>query len=257
MDRSTHGDLVSYSLRQLQLPFDVSPVPEKPGRPRQVQVNGEIFSYRLVRARRRTIALFVDADGVEARAPRYATVADVEAFICKKEGWIRRRLAEPRRPPFVWEAGAELPWLGRVLTLALRPGELGAWISDGCLEFGLDDGSSLRERALAWIREQASAFFRERIAVLSLPLALTVSGVGLSNARSRWGSCSTDGRVLLNWRLMLLPPHVIDYVVAHELAHRVEFNHSARFWNIVAELCPGHRSARQELNALAKRLPEL
>jgi predicted metal-dependent hydrolase len=210
-----------------------------------------------VRARRRTIALFVDTDGLEARAPRYATVADVEAFICKKEGWIRRRLAAPRRPPFVWEAGAGLPWLGQVLTLALRPGETGVWISEGRLEFGLDDGSSLRERALEWIREQASAFFRERIAVLSLPLALTVSGVALSNARSRWGSCSTDGRVLLNWRLMLLPPHVVDYVIAHELAHRVEFNHSERFWNVVAGLCPEHRSAREELNALAKLLPEL
>ena len=257
MDRGPHGDLVSRALRQLQRPFDVSPVPEKPGRLRQVQVHGGIFSYRLVRARRRTIALLVDADGVEARAPRYATVADIEAFIRKKESWIRRRLAEPRQLPFVWEAGAGLPWLGQVLTLALRRGEIGVWISDGRLEFGLDDGSSLRERALEWIREQALAFFRERIAVLSRPLALHVAGLGLSNARSRWGSCSTDGRVLLNWRLMLLPPRVIDYVVAHELAHRVEFNHSARFWNIVAGLCPEHRSARQELNALAKRLPEL
>jgi len=248
---------VSRALRQLQLPFDVSPVPEKPGRPRQVQLHGGIMTYRLVRARRRTIALFVDADGVEARAPRYATVADVEAFIRKKEGWIRRRLAEPRRPPFVWEAGAGLPWLGRVLTLALKQGETGVWISDERLEFGIDDGSSLRERALEWIREQALAFFRERIAVLSQSLALNISRVGLSNARSRWGSCSIDGRILLNWRLMLLPPRVIDYVVAHELAHRVEFNHSARFWNIVAELCPEHRATREELNALAKRLPEL
>lgn len=257
MDRSPHGDLVSRALRQLQLPFDVSPVPEKPGRLRQVQVHGEIFSYRLVRARRRTIALFVDADGVEVRAPRYATVADIEAFIRRKESWIRKRLAEPRRQPFVWEAGARLPWLGRVLTLALRQGETGVWIADGWLEFGLGDGSGLRERALEWIREQAFAFFRERIAVLSLPRALNISGVGLSNARSRWGSCSIDGRVLLNWRLMLLPPRVIDYVVAHELAHRVEFNHSPRFWNIVAELCPEHRSTRKELNVLAKHLPEL
>jgi predicted metal-dependent hydrolase len=248
---------VSRALRQLQLPFDVSPVAEKPGRPRQVQLPGGILGYRLVRARRRSVALFVDADGLEARVPRWATVADVEAFIRRKETWIRRRLAEPRRPPFVWETGARLPWLGQSLTLASSQGGREMRISGERLEFGLDDGSSLRERALEWVREQALAFFRERIDALSRPHALGVSGVGLSNARSRWGSCSSDGRVLLNWRLMLLPPRIIDYVVAHELAHRVVFNHSARFWNVVAELCPGHRALRQELNALAKQLPEL
>jgi len=81
--------------------------------------------------------------------------------------------------------------------------------------------------------------------------------MGLSDARTRWGSCGASGRVLINWRLMLLPPHLIDYVVMHELAHLREPNHSTRFWNIVASTYPGHRAARRELNALAHMLPEL
>lgn len=131
------------------------------------------------------------------------------------------------------------------------------WLSGDQLQFGLADGTSLRSRALDWMRAQASEFLRNRVAELARPLGLTPTGVGLSDARSRWGSCGANGRLLLNWRLMLLPPHLIDYVVVHEIAHLRELNHSPRFWEIVASLYPGHRSARSELNSLGRALPEL
>lgn len=246
---------MSSGLKQLRLPFDVSPQPEKAGRDRQMQVTGEILSYKLVRAKRRTIALFVDGNGIEARAPRHAAIAEIETFMREKERWIRRRLAAPRPRPIVWEAGTTLPWLGRSVTLALRPGKNGVRLSCGLLEVGLADGADLRERVLAWIREQALAFFRERVAALSRA-DLTASGIGLSNARTQWGSCSAGGRIRLSWRLMLLPAHLVDYVVAHELAHRRELNHSARFWEAVATLHPRYREARRELSALSKTLPE-
>jgi predicted metal-dependent hydrolase len=243
------------ALKQLRLPFDVSQ-PEKAGRDRRVQLAGEILRYKLVRARRRTIALFVDGNGIEARAPHHAAIAEIETFMREKERWIRRRLAAPRRRLIVWEAGTTLPWLGQSVTLALRPGGNSIWLSCGLLEVGLADGASLRERVLAWIRVQALALFRERVAALSRALDLTVSEIGLSNAKTQWGSCSASGRIRLNWRLMLLPTHLVDYVVAHELAHRRELNHSVRFWDVVATLYPRYREARRELSALSKTLPE-
>src|SRR5207245_7169290 len=100
---------MSPSLRPLQLPLDIPPQPEKPGRVRQVQLAGGILAYRLVRARRRTIGLFVDAEGVEVRAPRDATVGDIEAFIRKNELWVRERLAGPRRVSSGWQARGRLP----------------------------------------------------------------------------------------------------------------------------------------------------
>jgi predicted metal-dependent hydrolase len=172
-----------------------------------------------------------------------------------RKGADRKRLAAPRRRPFIRAAGT-MPWQGRSVTLALRTGENGVRLSSGLLEVGLADGASLRERVLAWIREQALALFRERVAALSRSLDLTVSGVGLSNARTQWGSCSASGRIRLNWRLMLLPAHLLDYVVAHEVAHRRELNHSVRFWDVVATLYPRYREARRELSALSKTLPE-
>ena len=246
---------MSSALRQLRLPLDVSPRPDRAG-DRRVHLAGGILGYKLVRGRRRTIALFVDGNGIEARAPRHAAIAEIETFMREKERWIRRRLAAPRQRPFVWEAGATLPWLGQSVTLALWVGENGVRLSCGLLEVGIADGASLRERVLAWLREQALALFRERVMALSRVLDVTVSGVGLSNARTQWGSCSASGRIRLNWRLMLLPPHLVDYVVAHELAHRRELNHSVRFWNVVATLHPRYREARRELRALSKTLPD-
>jgi len=96
---------MSPALKQLHLQFDVSPRAENAGRLRQLQLAGGILGYHLVRSRRRTIALFIDGDGIEARAPRHATVAEIEAFILEKERWIRKRLAVPRRQPLVWQAG--------------------------------------------------------------------------------------------------------------------------------------------------------
>jgi len=247
---------MSSTLKQLRLPFDALPQPEKAGRDRQVQLAGEILSYKLVRAKRRTMALFVDGNGIEVRAPGHAAISQIETFMRAKERWIRRWLAAPRRRQIVWEVGTTLPWLGQSVTLALRPGGNSVRLSCGLLEVGLADGASLRERVLAWIRVQALTLFRERVAALSRALDLTVTGVGLSNARTQWGSCSASGRIRLNWRLMLLPTHLVDYVVAHELAHRRELNHSARFWDVVAALYPRYCEARRELRALSKTLPE-
>ncbi|HEY6241180.1 MAG TPA: SprT family zinc-dependent metalloprotease [Burkholderiales bacterium] len=203
------------------------------------------------------MALFVDGDGIEARAPRHATVAEIEAFILEKERWIRKRLAAPRRRPLVWQVGTKLPWMGRIVTLVLRHGETGVRLSDDKLEFGLADGAGLRERTLEWMKERALEFFIERVAELARLHGFRASSVGLSNANTRWGSCGCNGRILLNWRLMMLPPRLIDYVAVHELAHLRELNHSPRFWDTVSLLYPAHQSARRELNALAPTLPDL
>jgi len=247
---------VSRALIQLGLAFDAPEAPA-PAHARHLRMGREIFRYSLARARRRTIALLVEGDGIEVRAPRHVSISEIEAFILEKERWIRRRLAEPRAGPFIWQSGAMLPWLGRSLTIVPNRESSATARSGERLEIGLAGAGErgLRERALAWIRDQALALFCERVAAISLtPEPVQV---GLSNALTQWGSCNRKGRVLLNWRLMMLPPRLIDYVVAHELAHRSELNHSKRFWAVVASLYPDHTAARRELRHLAPTLPEL
>jgi predicted metal-dependent hydrolase len=260
VDRGKHGCAVRQKLEQLILPFDSArkPGPRQPGL-REIALPGGMLRYSLVRARRRSLALLVDRDGVQARAPRWVSVADVEAFIRDKERWIRERLAEPVPPPYDWHHGARFPWLGSNLTLCLLSDQNTVYTQDDKLCVGIAHlgRKTVRERVLGWIRGQALEHFGQRAECIAAIGGMQFKSIKLSSARKRWGSCSQDGRILLNWRLMLVPPHLIDYVVAHELAHCRELNHSPRFWAVVAGMCPGHVLARKELHALERTLPDI
>jgi len=244
---------------QLELPFKVEPPAPPRGRHRHIRLDGRIIYYSFRRARRRTIGIAVDERGLHASAPRWVTLTEVEAFIREKEAWVLRKLHEARanaRPPLLWREGVRLPYLGAELGVFTAPaGEPTRLIGDR-LELAVTS-DMLRESTLGWLRERALALFGERIAALAPCLDVAVRRLSLSNARTQWGSCSTDGRVRLSWRLIHLRLALIDYVVAHELAHLRHMNHSARFWRVVGSVCPEYLAARGELRALSHALPEL
>ena len=262
MDRVKNGRAVP-GVIQLEFRFDSAPPRSFAGTLRRVQLAGFVLRYRFVRARRRTIAILVDRGEVEARAPRHAPIAEVEAFLRDKERWIARRMAESTRepPPFRWVQGETLSVLGRAARLTPSPGTVTVRLADDQLLLPAAAGGSWRELAIAWLRSSALELFRERIRHYAAALGVREPSLGLSNARTQWGGCwktrGASGRVLLNWRLYQLPPHLADYVVAHELAHLRELNHSSRFWAIVERLFPDYQSARRELHRLGRALPTL
>jgi predicted metal-dependent hydrolase len=106
-------------------------------------------------------------------------------------------------------------------------------------QFGTEERMALRERA----RSELPA----RLLEIAAQQGLTVTGVSIRNQRTRWGSCGRDGRISLNWRLVLMPPSVRDYVLIHELMHLKRLDHSPAYWKLVAAACPGYREARQWL----------
>jgi len=251
---------------QLELPFLVEPPPAAPGRLRRVQLGGRIVPYRFRRARRRTIGIVVDEHGLAAAAPRWATIVEVEAFIREKERWILRRLDDPhRRPrvPFVWCEGARLPYLGREIVIAQGPRRSPA-LDGERLEVpacALAAGSALREAVIGWLRAAALALFHERVARLAPALRVEAPALRLSSAAAQWGSCSRSadgrGRVLLHWKLVHFEVPLVDYVVAHELAHLRHMNHSSAFWRLVETIFPDHRAARRALRERGRQLPDL
>ena len=97
------------------------------------------------------------------------------------------------------------------------------------------------------LRERARADLPARLLDLAAQHGMTVTGVSIRNQRTRWGSCGRDGRISLNWRLVLMPPAVRDYVLIHELMHLRRLDHSPAYWKLVAAACPGYREARQWL----------
>lgn len=224
--------------------------PTRPRAPRQrlappaaenkVRMSSAGIGYRLERARRKSIGLIITTEGLLIRAPNWTPLYEIDAAIVERREWIGKALArqQARREQLAEHRdGGHMLFRGKRLKVELRAG----------LFESVDLTESRCVLTTASGRFDATALDAElkRVAKLELPAlahamaseaGLPLRAVSISSARTLWGSCTADGRVRLNFRLLQLPPELMRHVVAHELAHLVEFNHSPRFWAIVAQL---------------------
>lgn len=223
-----------------------------------------VFSYHLERAKRKTVGFIVDERGVTVRAPRWVSVAEIEKMLQEKEGWIQKKLTEFGNwqkeigmQTVRFEDGAKIPYLGQFLKLRLDPAARSVFLSEG--KEGLElivnaskdtEPERVKDWVQVWFKKDAERYLGERIRVIADRALVSFRGWGLSGAKGRWGSCSADRRIRLNWRLIHLDPKLIDYVIAHELAHLDEMNHSARFWKRVGEIYPDYENARRALKGV-------
>ena len=114
--------------------------------------------------------------------------------------------------------------------------------------------AACRASVLSWFAQHAQLDFNRRLEVFAAKLGVATPPLTLSNANSRWGSCNSRGQVRLNWRLLQAPPHIINYVICHELAHLKQMNHSPQFWAEVEGLFPNYKVAEKELKYLSPQL---
>ena len=219
-------------------------------------LDGKLVSYTIRRsARRRAISILVDEDGLRVGAPWHATQSAIERLLLKHSDWVLRKVEQwnaRRTAPRRWSDGEALMLFGERLTLritdsaAARP--LYVQGAEVIVAMGGAAPRSIARLVQDWLCEQALHRFRERVEHFRVLAGISSSpDVHLSRARTRWGSCHVSGRIRLNWRLVQMPPRLIDYVVAHEVAHMVEMNHSQRFWRTVARMVPDYAARRSEL----------
>ena len=225
-------------------------------------------AYELRRARRRSIGFVVGAEGLSVSAPRWVGINEVEAALREKKDWILRKLQEQRERAsrlqaarVDWREGVTLPFLGDTVIVVLDPRTTGAVLhSDGAqqsgtlpgvprltLHLGLPQNAApeqIRDAVQSWLQRQARRVFEERCQLFARRLNVRMTRLTLSSAATRWGSASADGSIRLNWRLVHFGLPVIDYVVAHELAHLREMNHSPAFWDVVRSALPDFEAAR-------------
>jgi predicted metal-dependent hydrolase len=246
---------------QLALPFDSVPAPTASGAlpERRIALGATLIAYRLRRAKRRTIGFQIDDAGLTISAPRRVTLREIEAAIVEKQRWILAKTVEWRAwrdrqgvPPVVLADGGQLPLLGGSVTIRLRPegGTTRLHAESAELALALPSHaaeSQIRDALAAWLQAEARRIFEARLQRFDVHRDARFKGWALSSARSQWGSCTHDGRIRLNWRLIHFSLPVIDYVIAHELAHMQELNHSARFWRTVGQLLPGFEAARDAI----------
>ena len=216
------------------------------------------LTYKLIRsaARRKTLSLTVKPDGeVVIRAPRHAPRGEIEDFFRRKRAWIEKKRADLENFPRTGrhdslEAGSEVLFLGvsYPVVMSAAADDNGGLSFDGerFLLAPVAAGSG-RELLASWYRRAATSLLPARVTHFEGFWGCRARSVRISEARSRWGSCSADNRLAFSWRLMIAPPAVIDYVVVHELAHLREKNHSPRFWDLVGEICPDYRERRRWL----------
>jgi predicted metal-dependent hydrolase len=238
------------------------PRPTQPEAPRRIAIAGQEVDYHLRRSRRRTIGLTIDQRGLRVGAPQQARLGDIESLIREHGQWVLDKLADwrSRAAPekLAIADGTVIFALGAALTVTVTPGSRQRWLfSDPKLHLFVPPAVDARVVLEKALREKARLVFTERLAHYAPQLGFALPPLRLSAARTRWGSCSHHGGIALNWRLILMPLPVVDYVVAHELAHLREMNHSPRFWSVVEQLCPDWRVRRLELRQLARRIPQI
>ncbi len=168
------------------------------------------ITYQWIRSRRKTIAIQIDREGqVIVRTPYGITKRQVEEFLDEKKDWLlqTRQRVEKRKTE-------QIP------------------ISEEVRREGI---------------ERAKRIFPERTAYFAKRMGVDYGRITIREQKTRWGSCSSKGNLNFNWKLVLLDPELLDYVVVHELAHRREMNHSKNFWKIVEAELPDYRERRRRL----------
>ncbi|MBL8134221.1 MAG: M48 family metallopeptidase [Anaerolineae bacterium] len=234
------------------------------GGARQLRYGSTVIDYELIYARRKTLGIQVFPDSrVVVRAPVGADEAAVVEALRKRAAWIvrhQRRFAEnpPVQPPPPRRqvSGEAYRFLGEPLRLNVIPSPVERVTLEGdALTAAVPDpadAARIGDLLAMWFRGQAEMIFAERLAVIQpraaalgipAPQRLTVRDM-----KTRWGSCSARRRVTLNLRLIHVAPHLIDYVIAHELCHLKVLNHSAAFYALQERLMPDWRERRAELN---------
>jgi predicted metal-dependent hydrolase len=194
--------------------------------------------------------------------------ADVDDALQERAAWILDKLSEQlerakrvQAARVLWREGASVPFLGESVVLVIDPQVAGAVLDAEApglaglprrvLRVGLSQQASseqLREAVQSWLQRQARRVFEERCAHFAPRLGVRVRRLSLSSAATRWGSASADGGIWLHWRLIHFTLPVIDYVVAHELAHLREMNHSRAFWEVVRSVVPDYKQMRRVLD---------
>ncbi|MBY0558137.1 MAG: M48 family metallopeptidase, partial [Burkholderiaceae bacterium] len=210
-------------------------------------------------------------EGLRVTAPKRISISEIDNAIHTKQHWILSKLKERRerraarleKPPIEWIDGATLPYLGSDISLRLQVGGRNRSSFDAAtrqLTIILVPGATedqLKERVKAWYQQEAKALFVQRLDLYAERLGVRYSDFGLSSAGTRWGSCTAERKIRLNWKLIHFSLPLIDYVIAHELAHILEMNHSARFWAAVESIYPHYDAARDLLRKRAQELPVL
>ena len=258
---------IAYSLAKLLGMTTKPPPPPESG---FLTLDGEQIAFTLIRSHRRkhTIAFKMERNAsLRIMAPFSATLRSVTKILQKRAPWIARERADRKisMPENDFTNGAIFPYLGYACTLRITQGDKAprsCRLSPHLLHVHVPDENlspdnlrqEVRLELLLWIKKRARIKLKKRLDLWATKMDVTYKKLMITGPERRWGSCSVDNIIRLNWRLMMAPLPILDYVAAHELSHIRHKNHSPRFWSFLAEAMPDSKARRKALRHLESRL---
>lgn len=217
------------------------------------------IDFELVRMNRKTLSIHIGGQGeVIVKAPRYVKRDEISRMVLQKAGWIREKQALFERAQSLkvvhrFAQGEPFLYLGKSYPLHIN---YDTNVRRVCVSLGPDsltvqtpviDEKTMKSAVLLWYRENGLKLMRQRADYYGKILGELPGQVFVREQKSRWGSCNSKREIRLNWKLIMAPPKILDYVVIHELCHLKEMNHSAAFWKLVEGLCPEYKECRKWL----------
>lgn len=204
------------------------------------------------RRRKKTISLTVKPDAsVVVLVPFYAQHQQIIDFIQLKKEWIKKKIAQLRDTTGVsaqkkLQEGELFPYLGRHYALKAAD-DHNIKLDRNSLNISYAEKNKMKDSLLKWYKEEALLFIRKRVDLYSQYMRVSPMSIRITSARQRWGSCTHVNTINFPWRIIGLPPDIIDYIVVHELAHINQKNHSSNFWNIVSNILPDYKERKKWL----------
>jgi hypothetical protein len=207
----------------------------------------EKITYKIVRSSRRTVALVIKDDGtLVVRAPHHAAVPSIERFILEKSGWIRKKSAEilsrPRAKKKEYAEGERFLYLGKEYVLKFSSSVKKIAVNEEFLMVPEKYSQDCQTQLDRWYRREARRIITERAKKIGSAYKLSFSAIRIGTAKRRWGSCTSGGTLSFGYRLVMAPMFIVDCVVAHELCHTKELNHSKDFYRLLFSIIPNYKT---------------
>ncbi len=222
------------------------------------------LEYRLRRSNRKSMGIFVERDGtIMVTAPHQAELIDIEKFVSEKRIWIYQKLAQKKTlnregPKREFVNGQGFLYLGKSYRLKLiddagiksgrssKTAPLRLW--HGYFELAETEKAKARNHFISWYRKQIKKQLKERIPRYDKRIGVKVKDIRILDLGHRWASCGKNGSINFNWRSVMAPVWVFDYILVHELVHMIERGHTDRFWRLVSRVIPDYEEYARWLN---------
>jgi predicted metal-dependent hydrolase len=234
--------------------------------------DGSICDYKIIASKRCTMAVQVNKEGeVIVRLPYQVSAAAGHRLIVENKDWLYKQLwkihkKQEEKQEFQWIDGASVLLFGTsvVLRVSAEPYKKSYIVRETAAGISVTGPSyegrelecqlKVKEVMKLWYRKKAKGYLEKKTAQWAMLMKVTFERISIRDQATRWGSCSGKGNINFNWRLVLIPEALADYVVVHELAHRLHMNHSRQFWSVVAQMLPDYLERRKELKYWGEKL---